>query len=428
MNKNIIMAACLLLAPAAGAQSKLTLAEALAQTAKQSPDTQMARLRVLETAEREVQTRSAYLPQANLVVGGTYQTTNLQGIGLIFPGFPNRMGPFRTFNARPVVTQTVLDASLLAAIRAVREQKREAEEQVRVVRDTTQMAVVELYLQALEADSRRQAAEARVQTARQLWQQTREKEAAGTSNKLDVARAEQQWEAEQGLVLAAQRDADVLRTLLRQTIGLETGEFVLDAASLRMPDAAQKPRLEVALAARPEMAMMAARKSGATWEKKAAERERWPKLGATGDYGVLGAGPDQSLSTYNVGATLTIPLWTGRRIESQIAAAKVRVSQAEEETRRMRLRIAQEVREASIELDNSQRNLQSAERGRKAAQEALELAQLRYGAGLATTLDTTAAQGQLAEAEDREIRARYALARAGAKAARSEGRLEEFVR
>ena len=53
-------------------------------------------------------------------MNGTYQTINLQNIGLIIPGMNSRVGPFRTFDARPTVMQNVLDLSLLSRIRAAR--------------------------------------------------------------------------------------------------------------------------------------------------------------------------------------------------------------------------------------------------------------------------------------------------------------------
>ncbi len=136
-----------------------------------------------------VRVKAGYGPQLSLVIGGAYQTTNLQGIGVIFPGFPSRVGPYRTFNARPVLTQTVLDLSLLEEIRASRERIREVKEEAEVTKEATIFAVLQLYLQALEAESRVSAAQARLRTAEGVLVQTMDREQAGAASRLDIERA-----------------------------------------------------------------------------------------------------------------------------------------------------------------------------------------------------------------------------------------------
>ncbi|MFN9265702.1 MAG: TolC family protein, partial [Acidobacteriota bacterium] len=110
----------LILSTAGLAAQTLTLESALELAAKQNPGVQLSRLRLLERRAQTDALRAGYLPQADLLVSATRQTSNLQGIGLVFPGFPSRIGPFRTFNARPIVSQKVIDLSLLASVRAAR--------------------------------------------------------------------------------------------------------------------------------------------------------------------------------------------------------------------------------------------------------------------------------------------------------------------
>lgn len=415
----------LLALPLAG-QTRLSLREALDQAAKLNPSVQTARLRALESKAQADAVRSRLAPQVSAVVAGTYATTNFQGIGLLFPGIPSRVGPFRTFTARPTATQTVLDLSLVSEVRAAREQTKRMKHQHDAAREETLLAVLQLYLQALQAESRVTAAEARLKTAETILAQTRDLEAGGAASKLDIARAEQRAETERSARIEAQRDRDVLVTLLVETIGLEPGAEVAEAVVLEapaVPYAAASPgeALEAALSQRAELRAAEAQARAAYREQQAASRQRFPKLQAFGDYGVLGQGPDRSLSTYAVGASVTFPLWTGRRIESQIAEAAARTGQAEQELRRAKLGIAQEVRQAQVELEASRQATTAAERAAAAARTSLELARLRFSAGLAANIDTIVAQGTLAEAEDREIRARYDMQLARARLARAQG-------
>lgn len=389
---------------------RMTVQDALAATERLNPELQEARLRILESEWRTQATRSAYLPQANLEVGTTYETSNLQGIGVIFPGFPSRVGPYRTFNARPVVRQTVLDLSLLDSIRASRVRAQQSKIAAESVREDLQIAMVQLYLQALQASSRQDAASERLKTAEAIWKQWRDREEAGTGSKLDVTRAEQQVEAERGALIVARREASVMKSLLLRAIGREQSpdiELVAPEMEEKASAVSAEPAKETAFEARKDLLALETGLSAAKLDIRSAERQRLPAVSALADWGVLGAGPDRSIGTYRIGASMRIPLWTGRRIESEVAIAKLQAQQLEKQIGLRKVQIDQELRQAAIEGEEARRAFESAERGRQAARETLELSRLRVGAGLATAVDVAVAQSALSEADDRMIRARY---------------------
>jgi outer membrane protein TolC len=122
-----------------------------------------------------------------------------------------------------------------------------------------------------------------------------------------------------------------------------------------------------------------------------------------------------------VGATLTIPLWTGGRIEADVQAAKVRIQQAQQQRRNVELQVAQEVKQAQVEAEAALVGLRSAEEAVQASRTSVELARLRFTSGIATNLDTITAQGALAAAEDVAIRTRYEYFLARARYARAVG-------
>jgi outer membrane protein TolC len=213
---------------------RLTLAEALDLAGKQSPDVQVARLRALESQAQAAAVRSTLGPQMTASVAATYQTSNLQGIGLNFPGIPSRIGPYRVLDARPRVEQNVLDLTLLADWRAAKARIRAAEEDANAIAERTRLVVVELYIRALAAASSERAAAARLATAEALLKQVRDAEQTGTANKLDIARAERQAERERTVMIIAARDAGTLRTALKQTIGLDDARE-LELAEIETP-------------------------------------------------------------------------------------------------------------------------------------------------------------------------------------------------
>lgn len=398
----------------------LTLREAMEQAEKLSPTVQLANLKVLEAEAATRNARSGYQPQVSLTVNGTYQTINLQNIGLIIPGMDSRVGPFRTFDARPTVTQNILDLSLLSRIRAARTAEAAYKYDAQTAKEATLLAVLQLYLQIQQADSRIAATEARRKTAEAVLEQARQFEQAGTASKLDVARASQQFHSEQAILATAKGEREALATLLLRTIGMPQREVALEAPALELRVMAP------ASANRPEVRALHSRLKAAEEERKRAERERMPRLAFLGNYGLAGAGPDRSLSTYAVGATLTIPLWTGGRIEAEIQAAKVRIEQTKTQQRDLDLQIAQEMKQAEIEANAALISLRAAQEAVSAARQSLELARLRFSSGIATNLDTITAQGLLAQTEDTEIRTRYEFHLAKARWARAVGNVYAF--
>ncbi|MBI5086746.1 MAG: TolC family protein [Acidobacteria bacterium] len=400
---------------------RLTLEQALEKAGSANPDIQKARLRVLESEAQALVRRAALRPQLSVGASGAQQTSNLTGIGLSGQGLPSRVGPYTVFDARPRVTQTVLDLSLLAAWRAAKERGGVARDEAEAMAEQTRAAVVDVYLRALAADSRARAAEARATTARALWSQVSAAEAAGTSSKLDVARAAQRMESEQVTVVLSRRDRDALVTLLKKTIGLEQGEAV---ELVDVEAAGPEPEARV----RAEARALESKRRALVEEKKQAERERWPKLSAVADYGVLGQSPIRSLSTYTLGVSLTIPVWTSGRIENEIKAAGLRIAQVDQERRALDLATAQEVARAQIERDAAHEAGAVTARAAAAARQSLELARLRHGAGLTTNLDVITAQGELAQAEEEAIRVRYEGLLASARLAQALGDVSAFAK
>ena len=338
--------ALLLLMTVAGAaaQQPVTLRQLLDLAGQRSPQIQLAALRQAESRIQSEIAASAYAPQVNLTTSSAYQTSNLEGIGLVLPGAPSRTGPYRVFNARPQLSAPVFDLALLSSIRAARERIVESKFDAETARQTTLAAVLDLALNHFQAASRYDAAQARLRTAEAVHEQARQAEAAGTASKLDLARTAQQVANERAAARQAARDRDVLRTLLLEAAGLEQTDRIelqapelLNFAPRTLPvERIQKGSLEQ----RSELRAAEARIRTAEFERQSARRERLPKLAFVGDYGLLGAGPDHSLSTYTAGASVTIPLFTGGRLKARIAAAEVKVRQAETELRQQRLAVA----------------------------------------------------------------------------------------
>ncbi len=406
----------------------LTLQEAVDLAAKSNPAVQMARLLTTAAELEAFRAKTALRPQLSVSVGAAYQTSNLQGIGLIFPGFPARVGPYRTFDARPVLTATVYDATLRANIKAASERIKESEQSAVALRERTQLLVITTYLEALQADSRNRAALARIENAEASLKQVKDRVDAGTANKLDLARATEQADRERALAIEATRDREVLVTLLMQHIGLSTPDLVSlsEVAPAGMTQTEPQEIVRQALANRAELLSLDAKRKALAREVEAASKQRWPKLSVFGNYGVLGSGPNESLSTYAVGGTITVPVYTGGRIETEVKQALLKMQLLDQEKRQVEIAIRQEVNQAFVEWRGASASATTRLRVVNSAKEALELAKLRYEAGLTTNLDVVTAQSNLSQAEEEEIHARYDMLMARARVAGARGNVVSF--
>lgn len=391
----------------------LTLQRALELVEAQNPDVVLARLAAQEAGVSAQGERSALLPQLSVQAGAAYQTSSLGAIGLGGLGFPLRIGPYRVLDARPQVEQTVLDLARWSAWKAARLRQAAAGREVQVRVEAAKLAVAEVYLDALQSESRARAAESRLKQAKELLTQVEDAWRAGTANRLDVARAAQRVETEQTALLLAARDRQVLATQLLRAIGLpqqpETTLAEVFAA------------VEATGGTRPELALIEDRGSVLREELRQAERDRWPKASAFGNFGVLGSSFVSGASTYTAGVQVSIPVWTGGRIESGMQRARIRLEQWREEKRRLQLQISQEEAQALVERDTAVMVIESARRSAEAAREALEMARLRYSAGMTANLDLVTAQSNLALSEESEIQARYDRLRAEVRLARARG-------
>lgn len=423
--KTNILFVCL---AAAGAEP-LTLESALEIAGKANPDVQLARIRTLESEALALRERSALRPQLTGIVQSAWQVTNLAGIGLTFPGLDERIGPFSTFNARPQLSMTVVDLSLVARSKAAQLRVNQAREDAASVRESVLGAVIQYYLLALQSESRWRAARARLASSEELLRQVSDKESAGTANRLDVARAREQVERERIQVVYARRDRDALATQLVRALGLEntTGVELAEGFQAQALPADRPAAVNEAIALRPEMKSLTAKRAVLQRELEAASRQRWPKFDVTADFGAFGPTIPSSVSTYIVAGTMQVPIYTGGRISSEIKAARHRLEMWEQERRRMEIAIAQEVAQSWLEAEAAESARGSAAQAAGAARESLELAKLRYEAGLSTNLDVVTAQSNLAQAEEEEIRTRFDSLLARARLAQARGNASGFL-
>ncbi|ADE53185.1 TolC family protein [Coraliomargarita akajimensis] len=108
-----------------------------------------------------------------------------------------------------------------------------------------------------------------------------------------------------------------------------------------------------------------------------------------------------------VGLESTWNIWDGRATRGRVVQARSQVRQAELSLTESKLAVELEVRRAVSELQGSAELVEAARQVTEQAEEALRLANERYGVGSSTLLDTLQARVSLTEARNNQLQANY---------------------
>ncbi len=110
---------------------------------------------------------------------------------------------------------------------------------------------------------------------------------------------------------------------------------------------------------------------------------------------------------FNIGLTLSIPIFNGFQTSSSVVQANQRVQTARSNMENARRQVALDVKIAQLNLQTSLENVKLAMENVKSAKEDLRLATERYNLGAATILDQITANTNFATAEANHVQAVY---------------------
>jgi outer membrane protein TolC len=159
---------------------------------------------------------------------------------------------------------------------------------------------------------------------------------------------------------------------------------------------------------RQDIRAASARLLAATQTVKAQSAQRLPVLEVNANAGETGFNYASSIPDYEVGARISIPLFTGRRIESDVLDARAVLSRRQAELSDIQARAIYDVRSAMLDLNAAQTSVDVSVENVKLAIEGLRQAKDRFQNGVTTGVDLIRAQQDVAEAEDNRIASIYA--------------------
>src|SRR5882762_10513759 len=377
---------------------------------------------------------SSLLPNLSARILENVQTQSLTALGLksnVFPfPIPRVIGPFNYFDARASVIQSFSFRGLEKE-RAASESLKSARYSYKDARELVVLAVGNSYLQAIATAARIEATGAQVQNAHALYNKADDQQKAGLSPAIDTLRSQVELQTRQQQLIAARNDFARQKLLLARVIGLPSGqEFILTE---KAPYQALTPLpvevyLQRAYASRFDYQAAQSQVRAAELSHRAATAGRYPSIDLNANYGDIGVTPAHSNGTWQVNGGLSIPIFAGGKVHSDILEADAQLKQARSQLGDLRGRIDYEVRAALLDLNSAAEQVEVARSSVELAEESLTQSRDRFSAGVTDNLEVVQAQQSVASAHDSYIQSLYAHNLAKVELAYAIGDAEQGVK
>jgi outer membrane protein len=408
------------------AKRTITLAEAVRLANTRNPSVQIASLNSALAIEDQRRALSGLLPQISVGMGEAVQRNNVEtSLGTTAGILPQHEGPFPVFTTGTRFSVPLFNASLLEHYRAQKANRAAAEVDISSAREEIVTLTVTQYLLSLRTSAVVKACESQVVLAQRLFEQAQNQENAGAGTGLDTLRAKQKLKTQQQALIVAHEQEQTSRFVLVRLLNLPpaTDLILEDLPSFDAHAAVDSPEaaIQSAWRSRPEMVALKNRLLAAQRELASSRARRLPSLSLDGAWYQQGSRPDTVIPVYQYQASLSIPVFTGGRIRSDIASSTLRIDRLRRDEQELKNQIALEVKTAMAKLASALQEVAVADSGLALAQEEVRQAQDRFQSGVGDNVEVVTAQDTLARAYADQIAARYRVNQSHADLVRAMG-------
>jgi outer membrane protein TolC len=378
---------------------------------------------------------SNLLPNLTARIQENVQTLSLTALGLksnVFPfPIPRVIGPFNYFDARASLSQSIFNFHDLEKERAASASLKSAQYSYKDAREVVVLAVGNAYLVAIATAARIDTTEAQVTNAQALYNKAVDQQKAGLSPAIDTLRSQVELQTRQQQLIVARNDYAKQKLSLARIIGLPLGqEFQLTE---KAPYQALTPLplelyLQRAYVSRADYHAAQAQVLSAELTHRAAAAGRYPTADLSANFGDIGVTPGQSNGTWQVNGGISIPIFAGGKVHSDLLEADAQLKQARSQLGDLRGRIDYEVRTALLDLTAAAEQVEVARSSVELAEEAFNESKDRFAAGVTDNLEVVQAQESVASAHESYIQSLYAHNLAKVELAHAIGDAEQGVK
>lgn len=425
VRRSRLLWATALVASLAGAQppAPMSLEQVVARALDLSPHVKSVQAAIEESAARLRQARSDYYPQiGNSGIAKAGLSGALNGLQTV--GLPS--SPFhRNFANSLNFYHPGLDFGRTKHnVGAARKRMEALEADLEATRASVALDAVVLFYEVLRAGRTLDAAETSVASRRLTVRQARAYYEAQIRSKVDLSLARADLSEARLAELAAQTALQGANARLASVLGdFDTRDYALAEPDLELPEIEPLDSLvEEALANRPELRALEARREAALETLRLARSRRKPMLSLFLSGGWARFSPLTISKLLAVGTGLSFPVFTFGRTAGAIEEAEARVSLMDHEMENLRRQVRLEPRLAHQELERAVRAIPLTSQRRDASREAVRLARARYREQLGSLVELSQAESLLADSEAASLRAVLDAKTAEARLAYAAGR------
>ena len=395
---------------ASGTELELSLADALRRGLRTNLGVVLQNSSEKNANGQRLEQLQALLPTVTATVSIAVQQVNLAAYGLKFPGLNPIIGPFQVVDFRAYLTQNLVNVQSLEAYLAAKHNFQGAKLTAEDARDMVVLTVGNAYLLCIADGARIEAVNAELATSKVTLDQAVASHDAGVSPRIDVLRAQVDYQNEQQNLISAINQLAKDKLALARTIGLPLDQRyrLIDLVPYKALDGMDPDQaFSRALKTRKDLQASTEQVKAAKASKTAAFADQLPVLSANGDFGDLGTTPGHSHGTYTATGELTAPILQIARIHGEEAVADAQFESARANLSDRVQQVNADVRDSLLDIEAAAKLVDVAQSNLGLAREALDEAQQRFRAGVSDNLPVSQAQSQTEQANDQYISALY---------------------
>src|SRR5207248_109662 len=233
----------------------------------------------------------ALLPTVNATASIEVQQINLAAFGISAPGLNPIVGPFQVVDFRAYLTQNLVNVSALKNYIAAKHNFMGAKLTAEDARDLVVLTVGNAYLLCIADAARIEAVNSQLATSKISLDQAVANHDAGISPRLDVLRAQVDYQNQQQSLISAKNSLEKDKLALARTIGLPLDQAfrLTDLVPFKALDNVDpQAAFAQALKSRKDLAAYAEQVNSANAEKSSAKAYQYPVASFAGDYGDIG--------------------------------------------------------------------------------------------------------------------------------------------
>jgi outer membrane protein len=338
-------------------------------------------------------------------------------------GFETSSVIYNSYSTGATLNQTIYDFGRTAS--QVKVQELNYDSSISALENVSQQIVFnvnEAYYRVVQAKYSKTVAEDNVKQAQQHLEQAQGFFEAGTRPKFDVTKAEVDLSNAKLNLIRADNNLKISIVNLSNSMGVtDAPEYSIEEnLSFEKYEITFENALSHAYENRPDLKSIIIQKQAAASSIELAKKDYYPVLAGTAGYDY--AGNDFPLKKgWNIGATLTFPIFSGFLTKYQVEAANANLNVLKANEESLRQLIFLEIKQAYLTLRAAEDAIPTAKLGVEQAKENLDIANGRYTAGVGNPIEVTDAEVGLTDARNAHIQTLYVYKVAEASLKRAMG-------